>query len=393
MEKKFFNVHNSQDIVTVINDKDTFYELSDGNMIKKDSFMQKYQPVLEDYMSSDIPSTPSTPSTPLTFTQSTQNDVLNPENFFNISSISPNIVESIKNSDISKAPINDINRTQVVNKSLNQNVQNNNNNTSLYGESLVTEIPDGEQVIPNHTNTDVSQYKVHENEDDAYNDIFKGKNQVQQTSQSKQKDNEKEKMRIEYLFDDEKLALGEEEAILRRNKRLHKLPTEEVSTQKSTLDAQNIQVDGQVSMSPITKSQQISPIDMMFSTFKRKHEIEINVKFEDKIGDPNFIKMMVENMDGDIVGYYKNIIMKNIMNNLSNIEEAVEDKIHFEIYGKKMERTVIGKETKLIDDLIPGGKTASGKQKYKYIDDKGEIKELIPSTAKKKGLKPFKEEN
>jgi len=108
------------------------------------------------------------------------------------------------------------------------------------------------------------------------------------------------------------------------------------------------------------------------------------VEFKDKIGKPDFIKMMVENMDGDIVGYYKNVIMNNIMKDLSKIEKAVEKEIKSQIFGND----IIEDEKE--DILIPGEKTKSGKQKYKYIDENGDIVELLSSTAKTKGYKPYK---
>ncbi len=58
MSSKFFSVSNPQTTVTVVEDKGNFYELSDGNMIKKDTFMQKYQPVLDEvkqYYQIDFP--------------------------------------------------------------------------------------------------------------------------------------------------------------------------------------------------------------------------------------------------------------------------------------------------------------------------------------------------
>ena len=44
----------------------------------------------------------------------------------------------------------------------------------------------------------------------------------------------------------------------------------------------------------------------------------------------------------------------------------------------------------LNEKLIPGGQTASGKQKYKYVDKDGNIKEVLPITAKTKGYEIFK---
>jgi hypothetical protein len=80
--------------------------------------------------------------------------------------------------------------------------------------------------------------------------------------------------------------------------------------------------------------------------------------------------------------------MNNIMKDLSKIEEAVEREIQLEIFGDVVKE----KPTKTTDktELIPGGKTKTGKQKYKYVDSDGNIKELLPETAKTKGYEPYK---
>jgi hypothetical protein len=43
---------------------------------------------------------------------------------------------------------------------------------------------------------------------------------------------------------------------------------------------------------------------------------------------------MLENIDGDIVAYYKKLIMKNILANISEIEDKVEYEIRKEIFGE-----------------------------------------------------------
>jgi hypothetical protein len=43
--------------------------------------------------------------------------------------------------------------------------------------------------------------------------------------------------------------------------------------------------------------------------------------------------------------------------------------------------------------LIPGKPTKSGKPTFKYINDKGEVKDYVPTTAIKKGYEPTKKED
>jgi hypothetical protein len=95
----------------------------------------------------------------------------------------------------------------------------------------------------------------------------------------------------------------------------------------------------------------------MFKTFKRNHEIKINVEFTDKIGNPDFIKLMMENMDGDIVGFYKNLIIEKIQDNFKLIEDEIEKQIKIEIFGeeekpkKTREKTIKNKPVEIIDDI------------------------------------------
>jgi len=380
MPNKYFNVSNPQQIITIVEDQDRFYKLSDGNMIKKDTFMQKYQPVLDD-VSESVKTQP----------KHTQGEI-DPDTFFKSTVIPDNVVNGIKQADPTKASDNV--KSQVVHKGTGQSKE------SAYNESLVKRIDDPLiPNIPNNTNTDVSQYKVYDNDDDAYAD-FEKKNQGQQPPKPKQTDYEKQKMEIELLFDDEKMAFGEEEAISRRSKRLLKLPT--AKPQQELGDVPSVDA-----YNPPTPQPAISPIEMMFSTFKRKHPITVNVEFTDMIGEPDFVKLMVENMDGDIVGYYKKKVMENIMKDLSKIELAVEATIKSEIFGdedltedeqliKNFEKNKDGlkdlvKRTLEPTEptLIPGGTTKTGKQKYKYVDENGNVKELLPETAKTKGYEAY----
>lgn len=174
----------------------------------------------------------------------------------------------------------------------------------------------------------------------------------------------------------------------------------------------------------------------MFKSFKKNHNIDIIVTFKDKIANPDFVKMMLENMEGDIVGFYKKIIMQNIMQNIKQIEDEVEHSINLAIYGEDYKdligdyKDLIGddevdevEDTENINDqgdntglrkeaidvsnalqehvdkgnvltsLIEGKKTTSGKQTYKYVDGNGNVKELLPNTAIKNGYVPYTAEN
>lgn len=362
MSNRYFNVKKPSDIVTIADDTDPrFLKLSDGNMIRSDTFKSHYQPVLEGYEETTL-------QQPI-FNDNNSSNV-DVDSFFNSSTMPSNVVDGIKQSDSSKAS-DTVMRPEVVHKNSEIPQQNSNSN-------LITQV--GEQAIPNNTNTDVSNYKVFENDEDAYKDFISKSegNRPQQQAQAQQplplpSEIDRERERTEMLFEDEKLTYGEEEAITRRTKRLNKLAQPMGDTQQQP--------------APVAQPT-LSPVEMMFSTFKRNHDISINVNFDDKIGSPEFIKLMMENMDGDIVAFYKKKVMDNIMDNLSIIETIVEKTIREEIFGVPEE--IVVQITIEPNTLIPGGKTTGGKQKYKYIDDSGKTKEMLPTTAKKKGYKALK---
>jgi len=390
MPSKFFNVNKPEQVVTITEDKDKFYKLSDGNMIKKDTFMQKYQPVLE-----DINESTQAPTT-------AGNSTLDPDAFFKSGAIPEDVVSGIKQADPTKAAVEGQNRTEVVHKSPDQMTRKAPSTNDVYNESLVTRIPDtpGVPNIPNNTNTDVSQYKVYDDDEEAFADFQKKQGGQQPQQKPQPSDIEKKKAEIEDLFLDEKMALGEEEAIKRRSKRLLRLPT----NQPEKVDGPGTELNAEYRE---PAAPQMNAIELMFSTFKRKHPITVNVEFTDMIGEPDFVKLMVENMDGDIVGYYKKKVMENIMKDLSQIEKAVEATIKHEIFGdeededeklmKNFEKNKEGykdlvkrtlEPTEPI--LVPGGVTKAGKQKYKYVDENGKVKELLPGSAKAKGYEPYK---
>jgi len=136
------------------------------------------------------------------------------------------------------------------------------------------------------------------------------------------------------LFDDEVQLYGVAEATKRKRDRMKK---------PSTVAVQQPSNDGVSSTNqPINHSNnqsvqhQMSAADMMFKSFKRNHEIVFKFEFKEKIGSPEFVRMMIENIDGDIVAYYKKIIMDTIMAQSEKVGNEVEYQIRKEIFGEKV---------------------------------------------------------
>ena len=210
---RYFNVNNPSNVVTITLDHGNFYQLSDGNMIKKDTFDSKYQPILEGFEHEMIQEKS---------TQIVNSDFIDPTSFFSAtSSINASEIDKLKNVNTNNVPeVSDLNRTQVVNKSIPDNPTQQPN----LNEGIITQVDPKNMVIPNNTNTNVSQYKVYENDDDAYEDFIKNSNVPQQAPKPQQQGVTKAQLdEVDSLFEDEKLVYGIEEANKRKTKRMNKL--------------------------------------------------------------------------------------------------------------------------------------------------------------------------
>jgi hypothetical protein len=287
--------------VTIVDDKDTFYQLSDGQMIKKDIFL-KYYISTEQQINENIN---------INNNMNSMNNLatIDVNSFFNKPAIIINENDIVKLKNIDPSKIVDGIETEV--KTHNPYQQNTSYNDDSPIIKQVEKLP-----IPNNTKTDVSQYKVYDNDDDAYDDFVNKQNGVQQT-------NNQPKFNVD---DYDAALLG----------KTTQQPSQQLQTRKT--------------------EQQIDPSEMMFKSFKRNHNITINIEIKDKIANPEFIKLMMENIEGDIVSYYKKLIMNNIMNNIEFLENKVEAEIKKSIYGdekkKRQHKQKIEKKTENITEEI-----------------------------------------
>lgn len=287
--------------ITIIEDKESFYRLSDGQMIKKDVFPKYYMPLITE-----------------SFTPKQNGDILDPDSFFNTKHSIP--VEKIKTVDTSRMRDTVEEGATVLKNTTNQVGSV---NKQIPTDTFVKPMS-ANQPIPNNTNTDVSQYKVYDNDEDAYDDFVKKSQHPQPQPQSQPKVNEPQQIisEIDRLFEDEKMSFGEEEALKRKETRL----------KRSNIDPSGVVTNTEVQQT-VRHQEQSDPSEIMFKTFKRNYEISINLIIKDKIGKPEFVRMMMENIDGDIIKYYKKLIMNNIMNNIKYIEDEVEKNLRMEIFG------------------------------------------------------------
>lgn len=238
---------------------------------------------------------------------------------------------------------------------------------------------------------------------DQVNDIVQAEREVTRIDNTQSE--------VDQQFEDEVQVYGVAEATKRKRERMKRgiyptqRPIQQPTTQVNTNSAEQIQTVQQYTQ------QQVDPSEMMFKTFKRNHDITITLDFKDKIGSPEFVRMMMENIEGDIIVYYKRLIMDNIMKQVNRIEREVEKQLRMEIFGisddepmtdvevKPIETKNENTETIIIEKLNEDNQnnTETKKdeivdEKKTYINDKGKKVKLLPKTAEKKGFKLFKDD-
>jgi len=159
------------------------------------------------------------------------------------------------------------------------------------------------------------------------------------------------------------------------------------------------QVQPQQNKSQVPYNHEEDEVIKMFKKFKRNHSISIKFSLKDKIGKPEFIQMMAEGLDGDIIQFYTDELFKKFISDIDSIKNDIYSQIYKKVYGVdkpvEIEEIIENKPPKESEiksgteiELIPGGKTKGGKQKYKFIDNKGKIVELLIDSAQKKQYKP-----
>lgn len=80
--------------------------------------------------------------------------------------------------------------------------------------------------------------------------------------------------------------------------------------------------------------QQIDPLQMMFKMFKNNYDIKLTFEIEEKIANPAFIEMIMENVDGDAIEFYTKKILDKILKNPLKLKKEIYNQLKIEIYGE-----------------------------------------------------------
>lgn len=129
-----------------------------------------------------------------------------------------------------------------------------------------------------------------------------------------------------------------------------------------------------------------------FKNFKKNHEINIDLSFKEYIADPEFLRLMSNNFEADVIMYYTKEIFKNITTDPRKIEDEIYKQLDKIIMGSKKSSKKTKQQKKKIeypiDKMIKSGKTKSGNDRYIFVDSNSNEVSLTLQVAKNKGYHP-----
>jgi len=89
----------------------------------------------------------------------------------------------------------------------------------------------------------------------------------------------------------------------------------------------------------------------LFSAFKRNYEVNINLSIKDYISNPQFIKIMADGLEGDIVKYFSEQIWNKFISDTQKFKDEIYNQLYREVYNKdknsKPKRNYTKKDKKL----------------------------------------------
>lgn len=368
--------------------KDDLLTLSNGLKIKRDFFIKKFTPVYDDFKQVD-------------------NEEINPESFFGQKT---DYLTDKKRSKMEE----DIKKRQEEIKKLQENVNTPNEEIDPINflHSPIEVKIDGLDNILNMDTSNIKEAPESQSRQVLIKESIDGKggelNHVQNIERPKtdkeiaeaKRLSEAELSKYRQVDEDDDQAVrdfleatgGKKDSIAKQaivntepaisdEEQLTGKPTQKVKTEEKKIE---------------TKQTQTEPVDFisqMFKSFKRNYKIKINIDIEDYISEPDFIKLMSNNLDADIIGLYTKEILGRILGDVVGLEEKIRSVIKKEVYGE--EKNPIEKYKKVrkeIDEeinneeLFPADKTKTKKQRFYFFDGERVVK-LIEKSGRGKSYR------
>lgn len=426
MSDRYKHIENG-DIVKIVNDNGKFYTLNNGVNIDKQLFANKYSIINDNvnigskteidpnrflnqqtnYQKPKVPNVIQNTQTTPTINENISSSI-NPDDFFNSSNINIQGVDSLQQMDTSRmVDVPESQRTQIIDKT-NQEIAPVQNTTTMEEEKR--------RLLEKYSNISQPQQGIgtdyiDENNDDAIDNMMKRQEpvKVQQPVNENGLTDYQESFRqqqIELTGTDPYAEKVRKYREAQRKQDIYDIPLNSPKTEQVVQPQPTQQAQPQPIQEPS------DPVYSFFKSAKRSHTVNIKLDINTKIGKPEFIKMMSENLDGDFIKYYAEDILKEILSDVPKLEKIIYDQVYKEIYGEIKEEEIVEKipekknriipevpkeERAKLDEgvevedvivLIPGKKTKTGKQTFKFINNKGIVVDMLPKTAENKGYRP-----
>lgn len=156
-------------------------------------------------------------------------------------------------------------------------------------------------------NKDFSQYRVYENDDEAAADFERKQKASQPQTQPRQRPNRPD-VPPQYIEEEQQQTIQP----LMEGNSVHSAKPSYVSPEEEAF--------------------------RFFKGFKRVYPVTVSVDFDERIAEPDFIRLMVTNMEGDIIKFYTKEIMNRIYNDPGFLENKIYDKLRSVVFEESQKK-------------------------------------------------------
>jgi hypothetical protein len=360
--ESYVNIKNKE-VVKILNDAGNFYILNNGMKVDKQLFNQTYAPLTETVqknvsnLNADTFLNSRTPiqtinkkqeqQTNDTFIVNNTQEEVNPLDFF--TAVAPiSGIDNIKNVDTSKiidppkgqqTQIRDLSKE---NAAPTQNVNTTHTNKQQLLEQHRLEHPELYKNIPYQESEPIpveqkpKETILNENGLTEYQEIFR-QQQIETIGEDPYADKIKKYK--------EKLNKPVDQIIVGTNKNKNKIDVD-----KHVIPTDNI-------------VEPVDPTIALFKNFKRNYDIKISLNIENKITNPDFVKLMADNLEGDIIQYYTDDIYDNFIKNSNVIKTEIYNQINVLIYGDDVKIKKINENKSVVKPKTTSKTTPKAKSK------------------------------
>jgi len=326
INKKFENKENG-DVVVIRQDDGIWFTLTNGAKIKKDSFFNKYS------------------------------EIIDPMEFFNNQGNVQNLAGKLEKVDPSK--VQDSNQERTVRR-----VDETANYPDPYN-NMAGPIDQKQQMIDEYNRNQ----KIKEQELAKYQQIDDDETAAKQLLENATTQRQKP------IKSNDNPNYPEFDTNVKRDR-------DKSSPSSSVNDYYNENLYNQPPETPIVEDPNEESFKF-FRGFKKNHKVTIELSFDEYIADPEFLKMMLNNFEADVIKYYTGEIFKNIANNPQKVEEEIYKQLEEMILGKKKAPTKRKPTTKRTKRVIPKVPKEDRAQIHEGVPEKKVVlPEVDPSKVK-----------